>query len=62
MKIEDIETEEGPIDPERVYKVAMKGFVSEAKDGYECLKKGIIDFILDSETAEKIHGIVFNCF
>ena len=62
IKMEDIETEEGPINPERIYKVALKGFISEAKDGYECFRDGIIDFILDSKSAQKIHDIIFNCF
>lgn len=45
--MEDILLNDKPIESERVYKIALQGFLSEAKDGYECFKDGIIKFILD---------------
>ena len=45
-----------------MYKVALKGFISESKDGYECFRDGIIEFLYDSESGEKIHDIVFHFF
>ena len=60
--MEDIITKDGPLDPNKVYRVALKGFLYEAKDGYECFKEGILESIYDDESGDSVHHIIYNFF
>ena len=52
INLEDIETESGPLDPNKTYKVAMKGFIAFGKDGYTMFTNGgILEYVIDDEIA-----------
>ncbi len=59
INLEDILTESGPLDPNKEYKVAMKGFVASGKDGYIMFKNGgILSYIVDEESAILIQDVM----
>ena len=41
INLEDVDTESGPLDPTKEYKVAMKSYLAQGKDGYTMLRDGI---------------------
>lgn len=52
INLEDIVTESGPLDPNKIYKVAMKGFIANGKDGYTMfLGDGITEWVVSDEDA-----------
>ena len=59
INLEDIETGSGPLDPNKQYKVAMKGFVASGKDGYTMFKNGgILEYVVDEESAILIQDVM----
>lgn len=58
IAFEDINTLSGPLNPTKVYKVALKSFIAKGKDGYDCLPKGTIEFVIDEERALLFQDII----
>lgn len=60
---EDISTESGPLDPNKIYKVAMKGFLVSGKDGYTMFRDGgIIEVLIADEDAVLIQEVMYHFF
>ncbi|CDW87517.1 ser thr protein phosphatase family [Stylonychia lemnae] len=63
INLEDVETESGPLDSTKEYKVAMKGFLASGKDGYIMFRDGgITQFLIEDENAVLIQDVMYQFF
>lgn len=62
INFEDVQTDSGPLDPNKVYKVAMKSFLAVGKDGYKVFVDGILSYVIDEEHATLIQEVMYSFF
>ena len=61
INLEDIEAMSGPLDPNKVYKVAIKAFIAEGKDGYNVFK-GNVTYVIEEDNAVLIQDLIYQFF